>query len=156
VTIAELVVNAAKYSSADSPIVIAAQEKDQRLLFLSITKVPSSLALLNNYYPLPNVNCIAQLTPTCSFNYENLQSISSSTNGIDARIDQIINSKQQVYTRFNWKKLVTNVVNPLLPNEEFMRFMEAEFDRLDEKNEGMLDVKELTRPPAPRIRGFHK
>jgi len=77
----------------------------------------SSLALLKNYYPLPNVNCITQLTPTCSFNYENLQSIPSSTNGIDGRIDQIINSKQQVYARFNWKNLVTNVVNPLLPND---------------------------------------
>ena len=77
----------------------------------------SSLALLNNYYPLPNVNCITQLTPTCSFNYENLQSIPSSTNGVDGRIDQIINSKQQVYARFNWKNLVTNVVNPLLPND---------------------------------------
>jgi Carboxypeptidase regulatory-like domain len=77
----------------------------------------SSLALLNDYYPLPNVNCIAQLTPTCSFNYENLQPIPSSTNGIDGRIDQILNSKQQLYARFNWKNLVTNVVNPLLPND---------------------------------------
>jgi len=77
----------------------------------------SSLALLNNYYPLPNVNCITQLAPTCSFNYENLQPIPSSTNGIDGRIDQIINSKQQVYARFNWKNLVTSVVNPLLPDD---------------------------------------
>src|SRR5580700_4696795 len=77
----------------------------------------SSLALLNNYYPLPNVNCISQLTPSCSFNYETLQAIPSSTNGIDGRIDQIINSKQQVYARFNWKNLVTSVVNPLLPND---------------------------------------
>jgi hypothetical protein len=37
-----------------------------------------------------------------------------------------------------------------------MRFMEAEFDRLDEKNEGKLDVKESTRLPAPQIRGFRK
>jgi hypothetical protein len=77
----------------------------------------SSLALLNNYYPLPNVNCVTQLTPSCSFNYEKLQTIPSSTNGIDGRIDQIINSKQQVYARFNWKNLVTSVVNPLLPND---------------------------------------
>jgi EF hand len=28
--------------------------------------------------------------------------------------------------------------------QEFMRFMEAEFDRLDKKKEGKLDVKELT------------
>ena len=77
----------------------------------------SSLALLNNYYPLPNVNCVTQLTPSCGFNYEKLQAIPSSTNGIDGRIDQIINSKQQVYARFNWKNLVTSVVNPLLPND---------------------------------------
>lgn len=77
----------------------------------------SSLALLNNYYPLPNINCITQITSTCSFNYENLQPIPSSTNGIDGRIDHIINSTQQVYARFNWKNLVTNVVNPLLPND---------------------------------------
>ena len=77
----------------------------------------SSMALLNDYYPLPNINCITQLTPTCSFNYENLQPIPSSTNGIDGRIDQMINVKQQVYARFNWKNLMTNVVNPLLPND---------------------------------------
>jgi hypothetical protein len=40
--------------------------------------------------------------------------------------------------------------------QEFMRFMEAEFDRLDKKNEGKLDVKELTKPPVPPIKGFHK
>jgi len=36
---------------------------------------PSALALLNNYYPLPNV------AGNSSFNYENLQPIPSSTNG---------------------------------------------------------------------------
>ena len=39
---------------------------------------------------------------------------------------------------------------------EFMRFMEAEFDRLDKKKEGKLDVKELTQPQAPPTRGFRK
>jgi hypothetical protein len=38
---------------------------------------PSALALLNNYYPLPNV------TGNSSYNYENLQPIPSSTNGLD-------------------------------------------------------------------------
>ena len=34
--------------------------------------------------------------------------------------------------------------------QEFMRFMEAEFDRLDKKKEGKLDVKELTKArPTP-------
>src|SRR6202035_5107729 len=78
---------------------------------------PSATALLNNYYPLPNINCITQLTPNCSFNYEALQPIPSSTNGFDGRIDQIINSKQQVYARFNWKNVISSVVNPLLPDD---------------------------------------
>lgn len=40
--------------------------------------------------------------------------------------------------------------------QEFMRFMEAEFDRLDTKNEGKLDVKEVTKPPVPPTKAFHK
>jgi hypothetical protein len=70
----------------------------------------SSLALLNNYYPLPNV-------AGNGYNYENLQPIPSSTNGFDVRVDQTINSKQQVYARFNWKNVLSNAVNPLLPND---------------------------------------
>ena len=35
----------------------------------------------------------------------------------------------------------------------FMSFMEAEFDRLDQKRVGELDVKELTQQP---VRGFRK
>jgi hypothetical protein len=77
----------------------------------------SALALLNSYYPLPNV-------AGNGYNYENLQSIPSNTNGFDARIDQIINSKQQVYARFNWKNLLVNTINPLLPND-----VENEHDR---------------------------
>ena len=77
----------------------------------------TATTLLNNYYPLPNINCITQLTSNCSFNYEALQPIPSSTNGFDGRIDQIINRKQQAFARFNWKNLVTDVVNPLLPND---------------------------------------
>jgi len=45
--------------------------------------------------------------------------------------------------------------NGLISKEEFMRFMEAEFNRLDKDKSGMLDPKELsqsqirpTRPPA--------
>ena len=37
--------------------------------------------------------------------------------------------------------------------QEWMTFMEAEFDRLDKDKSGELDVKELTQS---RIRGFHK
>ena len=40
--------------------------------------------------------------------------------------------------------------------QEFMRFMEAEFDRLDKKKEGKLDVKELTKAQAPPMKAFRK
>jgi hypothetical protein len=79
----------------------------------------SSLALLNSYYPLPNTT-----SGGSSYNYQNLQPIPSSTNGFDARIDQVINSKQQVYARFNWKNLLTDVANPLLPDD-----VDTEHDR---------------------------
>jgi hypothetical protein len=81
----------------------------------------SALTLLNNFYPLPNV---PNATAASSFNYENLQSIPSNTNGIDGRIDHKINSKQQVYARFNWKNQVADVANPLLPND-----VDTEHDR---------------------------
>jgi hypothetical protein len=80
---------------------------------------PSALTLLNNYYPLPNVT-----SGGTSYNYENLQPIPSSANGFDARIDQVINSKQQVYARYNWKNLVSDIANPLLPND-----VDTEHDR---------------------------
>lgn len=79
---------------------------------------PTALKLLDNYYPLPNV------AGNSSYNYENLQPIPSSTNGFDGRIDQTINSKQQVYARFNWKNQVVDVANPLLPND-----VDSEHDR---------------------------
>jgi hypothetical protein len=72
----------------------------------------SSLSLLNNYYPLPNT-----ASDGSSYNYETLQPIPSRTDGIDGRIDQIINSKQQVYVRYNWKNVLSDVANPLLPND---------------------------------------
>jgi hypothetical protein len=78
----------------------------------------TALTLLNTYYPLPNVS------GNNSYNYENLQPIPSNTNGFDARIDQTINSKQQLYARFNWKNQVVDVVNPFLPND-----VDTEHDR---------------------------
>jgi hypothetical protein len=71
----------------------------------------SSLTLLNNYYPLPNANLGGGL------NYQTLVPIPSSTNGVDGRVDQVISSKQQAYARYNWKNLLVNTVNPLLPND---------------------------------------
>ncbi|WP_263354620.1 carboxypeptidase-like regulatory domain-containing protein [Acidicapsa acidisoli] len=76
--------------------------------------------LLNTYYPLPNL----PTTTAGAVNYQTLVPIPSRTNGIDGRIDQVINSKQQVYARFNWKNLLVNVVNPLLPND-----VDSEHDR---------------------------
>jgi len=73
---------------------------------------PFATALLA-YYPHPNL-----LAPVGGVNYQTLVPIPSNTDGFDARIDQVITSKQQVYARFNRKNLNVNVVNPLLPNDD--------------------------------------
>jgi Carboxypeptidase regulatory-like domain len=79
---------------------------------------PFATKLLNKYYPLPNIPA------SNGINYQTLIPIPSNTDGFDGRIDQVINSKQQVYARFNRKNLTVNVVNPLLPND-----VDAEHDR---------------------------
>jgi hypothetical protein len=81
---------------------------------------PTATALLNQFYPLPNL----PVNPNSPINYQTLIPIPSNTDGFDARIDQVINSKQQVYARFNRKNLTVNVVNPLLPND-----VDTEHDR---------------------------
>ena len=78
----------------------------------------SAMTLLNSYYPLPNA------VGGDGYNYEKLQPIPSNTDGADLRIDHRINSKQQIYARFNWKNLLTNIANPLLPND-----VDSEHDR---------------------------
>jgi hypothetical protein len=80
---------------------------------------PTASALLNMYYPLPNLSA-----PNGSVNYQTLVPIPSNTDGFDARVDHVINSKQQAYARFNRKNLLVNVVNPLLPND-----VDSEHDR---------------------------
>jgi hypothetical protein len=80
---------------------------------------PFATALLNKYYPLPNLP-----TTLGGVNYQTLVPIPSNTDGFDGRIDQVITSKQQVYARFNRKNLTVNVVNPLLPND-----VDTEHDR---------------------------
>jgi hypothetical protein len=80
---------------------------------------PFATALLNTYYPLPNLP-----TSLGGINYQTLVPIPSNTDGFDARIDQVITSKQQAYARFNRKNLTVNVVNPLLPND-----VDSEHDR---------------------------
>jgi hypothetical protein len=80
---------------------------------------PFATALLSKYYPLPNLTA-----PVGSINYQTLVPIPSNTDGFDARIDQVITSKQQVYARFNRKNLTVSVVNPLLSND-----VDTEHDR---------------------------
>jgi hypothetical protein len=80
---------------------------------------PFATALLNAYYPLPNLP-----TSLGGVNYQTLVPIPSNTDGFDGRIDQVITSKQQMYARFNRKNLTVNVVNPLLPND-----VDTEHDR---------------------------
>ncbi|MBT9330620.1 TonB-dependent receptor [Acidipila sp. 4G-K13] len=75
---------------------------------------PTALALLNHYYPLPTPGLDGA---TLGYNYQTLVPIPGSSNGFDARIDQNINSKQQIYARISWKNLVTNVFNQLLPDD---------------------------------------
>jgi len=72
----------------------------------------TALKLLDQYYPLPNV-----LASGSSFNYETLLPTPATTNGWDVRLDQNITSNQQIYARFSWKNLLTDSVNPLLPND---------------------------------------
>jgi hypothetical protein len=79
----------------------------------------SALTLRNNYYPQPNATTLGG-----GLNYATLVPTPSSTNGLDGRIDYVINQKQQVYARYNWKNLLVNTVNPLLPND-----VDTEHDR---------------------------
>jgi hypothetical protein len=79
----------------------------------------SPLTLLNDYYPLPNATNLGG-----GLNYQTLVPIPSNTNGFDGRVDYLINQKQQIYARFNWKNLLVNTVNPLLPND-----VDTEHDR---------------------------
>jgi hypothetical protein len=86
----------------------------------TITNInPFATALLNQYYPLPNLNA-----PAGQVNYQTLVPVPSNTDGFDLRVDQVLTSKQQIYARFNRKNLSVNVVNPLLPND-----IDSEHDR---------------------------
>jgi carboxypeptidase family protein len=87
---------------------------------------PVALNVLK-YYPLPNVNIGVANAP---YNYQTLQPTPSTTNGWDLRLDHNFTSKQQVYARFSWKNLLSDVgqtntlANPLLPND-----VDTEHDR---------------------------
>jgi hypothetical protein len=62
---------------------------------------PFATALLNTYYPLPNLP-----STLGGVNYQTLVPSPSSTDGFDARVDQVITSKQQVYARSTEKILL--------------------------------------------------
>jgi hypothetical protein len=116
--------NRRRTSQAEQYTVPTADERNGNLTALvpglMIPKInPVATALLNQYYPLPNLT-----TSNGGVNFQTLVPIPSNTDGFDARIDQVINSKQQVYARFNRKNLTVNVVNPLLPND-----VDTEHDR---------------------------
>jgi hypothetical protein len=85
---------------------------------------PTTQALLNQRYPLPNVN---QNVPTAAYNYQTLVPIPSNSNGWDLRLDQTLTSKQQVYARYSWKNAfytesnsvgVVSPANNFLPNDQ--------------------------------------
>ena len=79
----------------------------------------SALTLLKDYYPLPNATNLGG-----GLNYQTLVPVPSNTNGVDGRIDHVISEKQQMFVRYNWKNLMVNTVNPLLPND-----VDTEHDR---------------------------
>jgi hypothetical protein len=81
---------------------------------------PAAQALLNNYYPLPNVN-------GNGFNYQTLVPIPSNSNAWDLRVDRTLTSKQQLYARYSWKNVFLNeynndtIISPannFLPNDQ--------------------------------------
>jgi len=71
---------------------------------------------LLNYYPQPTITSPTQAA-ALGYNYQTLVPIPGNSNGFDLRVDQNINSKQQVYARFSWKNNLTNVWNQLLPDD---------------------------------------
>jgi Carboxypeptidase regulatory-like domain/TonB dependent receptor len=77
-------------------------------------RISSVTQKLLNYYPLPNANLEVANPP---FNYETLVPTPADTNGWDVRLDRSITTKQQIFARFSWKNLLTDVANPLLPND---------------------------------------
>jgi len=74
---------------------------------------PVASTLLNQYVPLPNFSDGVDTTA----NYRKQVSTPANINGYDIRIDQVINSKQQIYGRWSWKNVGTTVPNPLLPSD---------------------------------------
>jgi hypothetical protein len=81
---------------------------------------PAAQALLNKYYPLPNVN-------GNGYNYQTLVPIPSNSNAWDLRVDHMLSPKHQLYARFSWKNVFLNeynndtIISPannFLPNDQ--------------------------------------
>ncbi len=75
---------------------------------------PTASALLNTYYPLPNIPGASGVGVP---NYQTFVATPAATDGADLRIDQSIGSKQSIYARFSRKNVSQQVVNSLLPND---------------------------------------
>jgi hypothetical protein len=70
-------------------------------------------ALLDNYYPLPNVPSGA------AFNYRRLGSAASQTNGYDIRLDHILSSRQHIFGRWSGKQIHQQSPGQLIPDSVF-------------------------------------
>jgi hypothetical protein len=75
---------------------------------------PAAQSLFKNYLPLPNSgNGLDTIG-----NYRVQAPTPANLDGYDIRIDQNVNSKQQLYGRWSWKNVDTSGVNGLLPTEQ--------------------------------------
>ncbi len=75
------------------------------------TQITNTSKALLTYIPLPNVS------GNSNYNYENFQSIPSTTDGADLRVDQQIGSKNSLYARFSRKNISSSVANAFLPDD---------------------------------------
>jgi hypothetical protein len=87
----------------------------------TINNINATATALLKYIPKPNTGSLLQCsngTPVApGYNYENFQSIPSTTDGADLRIDQTIGSKNSVYARFSRKNISSSVANIFLPDD---------------------------------------
>jgi hypothetical protein len=87
----------------------------------TITNINPTATALLAYIPKPNVagtiSCVNGSVVTPGYNYENFQSIPSTTDGADLRVDQTIGSKNSVYARFSRKNISSSVANIFLPDD---------------------------------------
>ena len=93
---------------------------------------PVAQALLN-YYPMPNAN-LGVVNP--SYNYQTLVPTPSNSNGVDIRLDHVINSKQQIYARFSAKNASYTEFNNAGVVAPASNFLPS--DRAHERNRSMV------------------